>query len=42
MTITATRVARTHRPGAVVATIVLLIFRNRQSANVDELDLMRW
>jgi NADH-quinone oxidoreductase subunit K len=22
--------------------IVLLIFRNRQSANVDELDLMRW
>lgn len=22
--------------------IVLMIFRNRQSANVDELDLMRW
>jgi NADH-quinone oxidoreductase subunit K len=22
--------------------IVLMIFRNRKSANVDELDLMRW
>jgi NADH-quinone oxidoreductase subunit K len=23
-------------------SIVLMIFRNRKSANVDELDLMRW
>ncbi|HLU53151.1 MAG TPA: NADH-quinone oxidoreductase subunit NuoK [Acidimicrobiia bacterium] len=23
-------------------SIILMIFRNRQSANVDELDLMRW